>query len=135
MIFLTGVALAGVAAKPTSWFTHSFPEAAARATARAAGAHGRVFATSAYGDWLLWSQPQLAGRVAFDARFELLTQAQLKEIARIQAAAGNWRAALRPYQVFALGPGHDATLEHALRRGLAPNVAFKSPQVVVLRRR
>ncbi len=134
LLFLTGVALAGVAVKPTSWFTHAFPATAARATARAAGPDGLVFATSGYADWLLWSEPQLAGRLAFDTRFELLTQSQLKEIGRIQNAAGDWRAALRGYRVFVLGPGHDATLEHALRQAFALQVAFRSRQVVVLRR-
>ena len=135
MLAFTGVALVGVAAKPTSWFTHAFPAGAARAAARAAGPSGRVWATSAYGDWLLWSEPQLAGRVAFDARFELLTRSQLEEIARIQSAAGDWRAALRGYRVFVLGPGPDATLEHALQRAFDAHVVFRSPQVVVLRRR
>ena len=131
---LTCVALGGIAAKPTPWFTHAFPATAARATARAAGPTGFVFATSQYNDWLLWSEPQLAGRVAFDSRFELLTRAQLDEIGRIVDAAGDWRAALRPYRVFVLGPSRDTTLEHALRRTLALHVAFRSRQVVVLRR-
>lgn len=133
MLILTGVALAGVAVKPTSWFTHAFPARAAGAAARAAGPHGLVFATSGYDDWLLWSEPQLAGRVAFDARAELLRQSQLREIARIQNAAGNWRAALRPYRVFVLGPRPDSTLNDALRT-LALHVVFRSRQVVVLRR-
>jgi hypothetical protein len=134
MLCLTGVALGGVAAKPTSWFTHAFPDRAARATARAAGPNGLVFATSGYSDWLLWSEPQLAGRISFDSRFELLTQSQLNEIARIENAAGDWRAAIRRYRVFVLGPKPDATLEHALRRELGMHVAFRSRQVVVLRR-
>lgn len=134
LLALTGVALGGVAVKPTGWFTHAFPAKAARAVARAAGPHGLVFATSTYGDWLLWSEPQLAGRVAFDARFELLTPSQLKEISRIESAAGDWRAALSGYRVFALGAVPDATFEHALRRTLGLHVAFKRRQVVVLSR-
>ena len=134
LLALTGVALGAVAAKPTSWFTHAFPTTAARAAARAAAPHGLVFATSAYNDWLVWSEPQLAGRVAFDSRAELLTHSQLEEIARIENVAGDWRAALRRYRVFVLDPGSDATLEHALRRTFALQVAFRSPQVVVLRR-
>lgn len=133
LLSLTGVALGGVAAKPENWFTHAYPARAAQAATRAAGPYGLVFATSAYSDWLLWSEPQLAGRVAFDVRFELLTQSQIEKIARIQNAAGDWRADLRGYRVFVLGPGPDATLDHALRRGLAARVAFRSPQVVVLR--
>ena len=134
LLALTGVALGGVAAEPTSWFTHAFPANAAQAAARAAGSHGLVFATSGYADWLLWSEPQLAGRVAFDSRYELLTQSQVDAIARIENAAGDWRAALRRYRVFVLGPSSDATLEHALRQAMALHVAFRSPQVVVLRR-
>jgi hypothetical protein len=135
LLVLTGVALAGVAARPTRWFAHGFPPSAARATARAAGTHGLVFATSTYGDWLLWSEPQLAGRIAFDARFELLTRTQLEEISRIEGAAGDWRTALKAYRVFVLGPSPDATFEAALRRAFASRAAFSSPQVVVLRRR
>ena len=134
LLGLVGVALGAVAAKPTSWFMHAFPTAAAQATARAAGQHGRVFATSEYCDWLLWSEPQLAGRVAFDSRAELLTQAQLGEIVSIENAAGDWRAALRGYRVIVLKPGPYATLEHELRRTSTVHVAFRSPQVVVLRR-
>ena len=135
MLGAVAVALGGVAAKPASWFTHAFPGGAARATAGAAGTHGHVFATSAYGDWLLWSEPQLEGRLAFDTRFELLTRGQLEEIARIQAAAGDWLAHVRGYRVFVLDPSADGTLERALRRDLPLRVAFRSPQVVVLRRR
>ena len=135
LLALVAVALGGVAAKPTSWFTYAFPPAAARAAARAAGADGRVFATSAYGDWLLWSDQQLAGLVAFDTRFELLTRSQLVGIARIEAAAGDWRSSIREYKVFVLGPEFDATFERELRRALPLRVAFSSRRVVVLRRR
>ncbi len=134
VLALVAVALGGVAAKPASWFTHAFPAGAARATARAAGAHGLVFATSRYDDWLLWSEPRLAGRVAFDSRFELLTQAQLEELGRIQGASEDVRTVLRGYRVFVLGPVQDATLEQALRRAFNLSVAFRSRQVVVLRR-
>jgi hypothetical protein len=136
MLFLVGVTLLGVVVKPTSWFEHAFPAAAARATARAAGANGLVFTTSGYGDWLLWSEPQLAGRVAFDTRVELLTHAQLKRIQRIEFAAGNWDAALKPYRVFVRkpGPGEGSPLENALRGASEMHVSFRSPQVVVLGR-
>jgi hypothetical protein len=129
------VALAGVATKPTSWFTHAFPAGAARSTAAAAGTNGHVFATSPYADWVLWSNPKLAGRVAFDTRFELLSQPQLEQIARIEDSAGNWLRSVRGYRVFVLGPGPDRTLERALRRSLPVRVVFSSPQVVVLQRR
>ena len=135
LLAIAAVAVGGVAAKPTQWFAHSFPPAAASATARVAGPHGLVFATSTYPDWLMWSEPQLTGRVAFDSRVELLRHAQFEEIGRILNAAGDWRVSLRRYDVFVLNPGPDAAFEHALRHDLAARVVFSSPQVVVLRRR
>jgi hypothetical protein len=124
-----------VAAKPTSWFTSGFPPAAARAASAGAGPDGRVFATSPYADWLLWSQPTLSGRVAFDARFELLSTKQLERLARVQAQSGDWLGTLRGYRVFVLSRHSDRSLERALIRRLPARAVFSSPQVVVLRRR
>lgn len=128
------VAVGGVATKPTSWFTHAFPTGAARTVERAAGPKGHVFATSPYADWVLWRDPGVAGRIAFDTRFELMTRSQLLQIARIQDSAGRWVRSVRGFRVFVLGPKVDRTLEHALLRALPVRVAFNSPQVVVLRR-
>jgi hypothetical protein len=129
------IAVAGVAAKSTSWFTRGFPAAGARAASRAAGRDGRVFATSPYADWLLWSRPRLAGRVAYDARFELLSTPQIQRIAAFQGRIGNWLTTARGYQVFVLDPRSDQALERSLLHSLPARVVFSSPQVVVLRRR
>jgi hypothetical protein len=128
------IAIAGVAAKSTSWFTSGFPAAAATAASTAAGAHGRVYASSSYADWLLWSKPGLGGRVAYDARFELLSQAQLQRIAQFESRVGNWLPTARGYQVFVLDPRSNQKLEQSLRHALPLRVVFSSPQVVVLRR-
>jgi hypothetical protein len=129
------IAVAGVAAKSTSWFTSGFPTAAARAASTAAGPQGRVYASSPYADWLLWSRPELAGRVAYDARFELLSAAQIQRIARFQVRVGNWLPTARGYRVFVLDARADHTLERSLLRALPARVVFSSPRVVVLRRR
>jgi len=128
------ISVAGVAAKPTSWFTSGFPASAAQATTAAAGPEGRVFASSPYADWLLWSRPKLVGRVAFDARFELLSRAQLQQVALFEAQAGNWLSTARGYRVFVLDPRSDHALAQALIRRLPARMVFSSPQVVVLRR-
>src|SRR4029079_17265246 len=60
-----------------------YPSVGAAAAANAAGAHGHVYATLKYGDWLLWEQTQLSGRVAYDARVELLTTPQIANIADV----------------------------------------------------
>jgi hypothetical protein len=129
------VSLAGVAAKPTNWFTHAFPAGGVQAVAAAARGDGRVFATSPYADWVLWNDPRLSGRVAFDTRFELLSGAQFDALGRIESASGDWRKSLSGYRVFVLGRKNDRTLEVALRRDLRARVVFSSPQVVVLQRR
>jgi hypothetical protein len=129
------IAVAGVAAKSTNWFTSGFPSRAARATSAAAGSQGRVYASSPYGDWLLWSRPELSGRVAYDARFELFSAGQLQRVARFQDRVGNWLRTAQGFDVFVLDPQSDHALERSLVRALPARVAFSSPQVVVLRRR
>lgn len=69
------------------------PDAAAAArVASEAGAHGIVLADDAHADWLLWEEPSLAGRVAYDVRFELF---DAKELAQLKAlhdgAPAAWR--------------------------------------------
>jgi hypothetical protein len=123
-----------VSVKPVAWFTTKFPPAAAQAAAAAAGPNGRVFATSPYADWLLWSQPKLEGRVAFDARFELLSTSQLQRVALLQARSGDWLRTVSGYRVFVLDSHSDRPLERSLIRRLPARVVFSSPQVVVLRR-
>jgi hypothetical protein len=127
------ISLGGVLAKPTSWFTAGFPTGAARATSTAAGLHGRVFATSPYADWVLWSDPQLAGRVAFDARFELYSRKQMRHLQQFESRVDGWLAQARRYRVFVLDRKHDRDFEHALLRGLPARVVFTSPQIVVVR--
>jgi hypothetical protein len=129
------ISVAGVAVKPVSWFTKGFPAHAAQATSTAAGARGRVYATSPYADWLLWTQPALSGRVAFDARFELLSTTQIRRIAHFQARAGNWLATARGFDVFVLDRSSNRALARTLVRQLPARVVFSSPQVVVLQRR
>lgn len=58
--------------------------AAAAAVAAAAGPHGIVLADDLHADWLLWEQPSLVGRVAFDVRFEFFDRRQLQEIVAVQ---------------------------------------------------
>jgi hypothetical protein len=128
------ITAAALATKPTSWFTSGFPPGAAEAAATAAGPHGRVFATSPYADWLLWSRPGLSGRVAFDARFELLSTKQLRKIVEVEVRSGDWPQTLKGYRVFVLSRTSDHSLERSLIRRLPARVVFSSPQVVVLRR-
>jgi hypothetical protein len=69
----------------------------------------RVFAAGNYADWLLWTQPSLRRRIAYDARFELLHAGEFRELTDYRDRKGNrWRRAASGYDVFVFDPdsGH-----------------------------
>jgi hypothetical protein len=115
------------------WLLGKYPAADAAATAAAAGNTGRVFADEAYADWLIWSRPALAGRVAFDSRFELLSDRQMASALNFHAALGDWRATAAGYRVLVLSPSSDAPLPELLRdHGV--RVAAHGEDIVVLQK-
>jgi hypothetical protein len=73
-------------ARPSAWFERDRPPAAAAAVAAAAGPRGVVLADDDHADWLLWQQPSLEGRVAYDVRFELFARRELLQLSRLQQA-------------------------------------------------
>jgi hypothetical protein len=128
------VATGGVAAKNGSWFTQSFPAAASDTASATARSNDRIFANEEYADWLIWKHPELAGRVAYDSRFELLTQAQLRAISRFRGVSGNWLRTAAGYSVFVLDRQLDRdVVKELLRRGVA-RVVRTDGNVIVLRR-
>jgi hypothetical protein len=74
-------------ARPSAWFERDRPPAAAAAVAAAAGPRGVVLADDDHADWLLWQQPSLEGRVAYDVRFELFARRELLQLSRLQQAS------------------------------------------------
>ncbi len=133
-------ALAGVAAtahRSTAWFEHAYPRQAAAAVARATDGHPgiRVFATEEYADWLLFVDPALTGRVAYDIRFELLTSAQLDAIHALRTETGlDWLRAANGYRVLVLNPGNDKGAVRLIERQKGTVVLFRSSSVVALER-
>jgi hypothetical protein len=99
------VALGLMAAHTKEWFEQNYPAGVARAVAASAAADPRrtVFATDLDADWLLFKEPALAGRVAFDTRFELLTSPELRRLAAFLRQGGpNWRRAADGYSILVL---------------------------------
>lgn len=71
----------------------AFPPSAAAAVASTAGHDGVVLADDAHADWLLWDQPVLAGRVAYDVRFELFDRNELEQLTLLRAGSHPiWRS-------------------------------------------
>jgi hypothetical protein len=63
------------------WLEDSHPaNASAAAVAAAAGRDGIVLSDDLHSDWLLWQEPSLIGRVAYDVRFELFNAHELKQL-------------------------------------------------------
>ena len=126
--------LVTTAAKSDSWFVNRYPTAAANAAATSAGEKGRIFANEAYADWLVWTHPNLAGRIAFDTRFELLNTHQLKLIQNFRSRIGNWRKAAAGYDVLVLSKaGEKKAIAALLRSHYARKVADDNGIVVLHR--
>jgi hypothetical protein len=92
-VTLAAVVLAvRLAALPTE-VARAYPADEAATVSAAAGPGGLVLADARHADWLLWLRPELAGRIAYDVRFELFDRAEIERIAGIEdGVASAWRA-------------------------------------------
>jgi hypothetical protein len=109
--------LTATVARPASWFTEPYPPAAADAVARAAARDpgARIWSDVRFADWLLWTKPKLAGRLAFDARFEVLSRLRIAEIYNFDNVFGSsWRPATDGFRIVVL----DRTVSSRPLRGL-----------------
>ena len=98
--------------QPDSFFEHAYPTEAAALAARP---DTRVLANVKYADWLLWREPGLAGRVAYDARLELLSTSRILRIYDFGLPfGGSWRSTSRGYDLLFL----DRTNDRYAIRGL-----------------
>ena len=92
-LVVAAVLAVALVARSDGWYEGPYPAKPARMVA-AAAARDRsltVFADSRYADWLLWREPSLTGRLAYDARFELLTNRRLLDIYFWRSHIGrNW---------------------------------------------
>jgi hypothetical protein len=119
-VYFVAFILVVVSARGASGLTQAFPSRAGDAVVRAAAARSGslVYSNERFADWLLFKHPQLAGRVAYDARFELLEAPQLRRIFdwTNQVTTG-WRAAAAGSGVIVL----DMSDEQGLRKTLTGN--------------
>jgi hypothetical protein len=136
LLVLVG-AFGATAAHPTGWYARDYPRGAADAV-REAAAHDptlRVFANEAYADWLLWNVPGLAGRVAFDARFELLSSRQLRSLAHFRnRSSKDWVHAADGYRLLVLDPATERPTIRDLLRQHGTIALYRDRHVAVLLR-
>jgi hypothetical protein len=123
------------ATRPTGWYLDQWPVTQSERIATLAGESGSrsIFADDRYADWLLWTQPQLRGRIAYDVRFELFKPNQLRRLAYYRNRIGDtWRGAASGYALDVFDP----TLQRNVEAGLLAEHRFRAvvrtPQIVVL---
>jgi hypothetical protein len=114
--------------RPTSELLDGWPRDGAAAAAAAAGPSGRVLADDVHSDWLLWEQPQLAGRLAYDVRFELFTRKQLERLRAFRN--GTAPEVGSGYRVLSFPSSSDRRLVHPGGR-----VVYRSAPFIVVARR
>jgi hypothetical protein len=132
---LVAVMLVSFLGRSSSWLTQSWPDEAAVVVLRATsdGSQTAVWPSDKHADWLLWRLPGLRGRVAYDVRFELVTDEQLESIVRYKALANGWDDATKPYRVIVLDPGD--TPDHARRlTELGWRRVYRDGDIIVLSR-
>jgi hypothetical protein len=108
------------------------PQAAEVVAAEAArDASLRIFAGETYADWLLWLHPELAGRLAFDVRFELFSKEQFRAVVDVYHRREGWRKHVAGYRLFVLEPERRALAKTLLEEPGAHRVYADSTVVVV----
>jgi hypothetical protein len=137
---VTGLVVAvGSFNHPASWFTSSFPPAAADRVARIAAQDpgARIFANERYADWLVLEHPELAGRIAFDGRFELLTGKELKRIVEFRARIIGSTNVIRGYSLLVLDPAkhEEGKLTKQLLAGPGRQTVYRDRHIILIRQR
>jgi hypothetical protein len=95
----------------------------------------RVFANEWYSDWLIWNSPRLAGRVAFDARFELLSTRQIRSVADFRARSSPaWLSAAAGYRLLVLDPRVEERAIRAVLSEPGSRTLYRDRRVAVLLR-
>lgn len=98
------IAAAAAIGRPARSFERAYPQAVLTAVnAATKDPSVKVLADAKFADWLLWREPDLGGRVAYDARFELIGSRRMSELAHMYLAVGvDWKQAARGYRLLVL---------------------------------
>src|SRR5262249_23612813 len=121
-------------------FTDTYPDAALAAVRQATQADNalRIYAQEKYSDWLLWRDPALRGKVAYDARFEMLTHDELKRVAKLSGVVGlDWKRNAHGYRLLVLktNPSGPDTASSAFLHEPGIRTLYRDDDALVLLRR
>jgi hypothetical protein len=88
-----------------------------------------------FGDWLLWREPALAGRIAYDTSWELLTPAQMNGLTALFGKTGtNWKRAADGYRLLVLDQQAEPAAALAFRSEPGARVLYNDGQSIVILR-
>jgi hypothetical protein len=130
----TVIAATAVLGAPGPALAEHYPARASDAVAKALERDPRahVFADVHFADWLLWRIPEARGRVAFDARFELLSRNRLESLYRWAVeSTDRWRSAAVGTSIAVVDRPDDKLKTAALLRSGA-RVLYADREVAVL---
>src|SRR5205814_3183711 len=120
--------------RPAPSLERNWPSAAARTVAAAARGDRslRVFSNEEYADWLLFREPSLRGRIAFDGRWEILTPDQMSAVVDfLFRQTPHWERLARGYDVFVLDPKTNRRVVDGYLRRDDMLVVYSDKRVVV----
>lgn len=113
----------------------AMPVAAGGALDRLARTPGaRVLADDQTANYVLWTHPRLAGRVALDSRLELLRAGELRAFARFLGAGAGWQRFARGYRAILVVPMIHPQIAAALRRAAGWRVTLDRPEALLAER-
>jgi hypothetical protein len=122
-----------LAAAPTSRYGRQVPARASAELERVTRGDATVFASETLSDWLLWHEPSLRGRIAYDVRFELLSVRQLDRLLAYHRRSGaGWAAPTLPFSVILLDRKVDSRLAGALAARAGVRTIYSDRRVVIL---
>ena len=93
---------------------------------------GAIWSSGTYADWLLWKEPVLRGRLAWDIRYELLTAPEMRAIVRFNRHKPGWQRSLQGYPVLVLDRRRHGAQVRSLLAAPGVHVLFADDAVVVL---
>lgn len=103
--------------------------------AEAADPHLRVLAGTEYADWVLWQAPAFAHRLAYDISYELITPAQLADIADFESRTGaDWSSLARGYGLLVLQDGSGHTFRTFFGRQPGARILYDRHGLLIIRR-
>jgi hypothetical protein len=128
----------GVVSAAGQRYESGFPAGGAEVVARASAADpgARIFADIRWADWLLWRQPQLRGRIAYDTRLELLSDDQLTIVWKWGNRIGDdWRKAAAGARLIVLDLDDETPVERSLLHDPGVHRIYRNGRLSVLVRR